>query len=89
MREREQTYSASEYVRGQENIPEIPKPQRFMNRPDLRTLIGEDVLRDKLRRNVKIVEAVQEHGYTQRDVADYLEMHFASVCRILRQKEKC
>jgi transcriptional regulator with XRE-family HTH domain len=36
--------------------------------------------------NERIVEAVQEHGYTQREVADHLGMHFTSVNRTLREK---
>ncbi len=78
-----------EYVKGREKVPEIPKSQRFMNRPDLRTLFGVDVLREKSKRNVRIAEAVQKHGYTQREVANHLGMHFASVSRILRQRKKC
>jgi transcriptional regulator with XRE-family HTH domain len=33
-------------------------------------------------------EAVLEHGYTQREVADHLGLHFTSVSRILRAKDK-
>jgi len=73
------------YVKGLKEIPEIPKSQRFMNRPDLRDVLRENVLRDK--RNERIVEAVQEYGYTQREVADHLGMHFTSVSRILREKK--
>jgi len=72
------------YVKGLKEIPEIPKSQRFMNRPDLRDVLRENALRDKRERNERIVEAVQEYGYTQREVADHLGMHFTSVSRILR-----
>jgi putative transposase len=33
-------------------------------------------------------KAVLEHGYTQREVADHLEIHFTSVSRILRKRKK-
>ena len=80
--------SLIDYVRGLKKIPEIPKSQRFMNRPELRDVFRADVLRDKLKRNERVGEAVQEHGYTQREVADHLGMHFTSVSRIFRAKEK-
>jgi hypothetical protein len=80
--------SVIDYVKGRREIPEIPKSQRFMNRPDLREVFRENVLRDKRKRNERIVEAVQEYGYTQREVADHLGMHFTSVSRILREKYK-
>jgi hypothetical protein len=80
--------SLIDYVKGQKEIPEIPKSQRFMNRPTLRDVFEADVLQNKRKRNKKILEAVQEHGYTQREVADHLGLHFTSISRILREKEK-
>lgn len=80
--------SLIEYVKGREKIPEIPKSQRFMNRPELGDVFSADELRDKRKRNERIVEAVQEHGCTQRKVADHLGMHFTSVSRIFRTKEE-
>jgi len=74
------------YVRGHEEIPEIPKSQRYMNRPILERLFGNDVIRDKKRRDKKIVEAVEGYGYSQKEVADHLGMHFSSISRIMRGK---
>ena len=72
------------HVEGKKRIPEIPKSQRFMNRPDIKALFGADVFNDTRRRNELILKAVEEYGYTQREVADYLGMHFTSVSRIMR-----
>ena len=80
--------SLSDYVRGRKQIPEIAKSQRFMNKPPLRDILGLEVLRDKRKRNKSISEAVFEHGYTQREVADHLRIHFTSVSRILRTKDE-
>jgi hypothetical protein len=80
--------SLIDYVKGRKDVPEIPKSQRFMNRPDLRDVFRNNILRDKRKRNRRIVEAVQEHGYTQREVADHLGMHFTSISRIFREKEE-
>jgi DNA-directed RNA polymerase specialized sigma subunit len=75
-------------VKGKEQIPEIAKSQRFMNRPPLRDIFRSEVLRDKRKRDERIGEAVFEHGYTQREVADHLRIHFSSVSRILRTKDE-
>jgi hypothetical protein len=80
--------SLSDYVTGRKQIPEIAKSQRFINKPPLRDIFRSEVLRDKRKRNKSIGEAVFEHGYTQREVADYLRIHFTSVSRILRTKDE-
>jgi len=80
--------SLVDYVKGRKHIPDIVKSERFMNRPDLRDLFRAEVLRDKRKRNERMAKAVMEHGYTQREVADHLRMHFTSVSRILRTEEK-
>jgi len=79
--------SLVDYVKGKRQIPEISKSQRFMNKPLLREIFGSEVLREKRRRDKGIEEAVLEHGYTQREVADYLGLHFTSVSRILKARE--
>jgi hypothetical protein len=78
--------SLSDYVKRKKRIPEIPKSERFMNRPSLKDIFRPEVLRDKRKRDKGIGEAVLEYGYTQRVVADHIGMHFASVSRILRTK---
>ena len=79
----------SDYVKGRKQIPELAKNQRFMNKPPLSDIFKSEVLRDKRKRDKSIGEAVFEHGYTQREVADHLRIHFTSASRILRAKNKC
>jgi REP element-mobilizing transposase RayT len=76
-----------DYIKDHEAIPEIPKAQRFLNRPSLNQLFIGRVLRDLDKRNEKIGEAVEKYGYTQREVANHLRMHFTSVSRIMRGRE--
>ena len=80
--------SLTEYIKGKKEIPEISKSQRFMNRPPLKDIFTADTLGDKRERNEKIIKAVDSYGYTQREVADYLGIHFTSVSRIMRGMEK-
>ena len=77
-----------EYVKGRKQIPEIAKSQRFMDKPPLRDIFKSEVLADRRKRDRSISKAVLEHGYTQREVADHLGIHFTSVSRILRAKDK-
>ena len=80
--------SLTEYIKRKKEIPEISKSQRFMNRPPLKDIFIADILKDKRERNEKIIEAVDSCGYTQREVADYLGIHFTSVSRIMRGMER-
>jgi REP element-mobilizing transposase RayT len=77
-----------DYIKGHKDIPDIPKSQRFISRPGLEEVFTPYVLKDKKNRNKKITEAVENYGYTQREVADYLGMYFTSISRIMREKYK-
>jgi len=77
-----------DHLRKHKDIPEIPKNQRFVNRPELGRIFIDGVLRDRGRRDQKVEEAVERHGYTQREVANFLGLHFTSVSRIMNQRSK-
>lgn len=77
-----------EHIKGKREIPEISKRQRFMDRPPLNDIFSVDAPHGRRERNKKIIEAVNEYGYTQREIADYLGMHFTSVSRIAREMER-
>ena len=72
-----------DHLKKHKDIPEIPKSQRYVNRPLLEKIFSEGILRDKAKRDKKIIEAVEKHGYRQREVADHLGMYFTSVSRIM------
>lgn len=84
--EEEFTTTLKDYLRGTRDIAELPKTQRFADRPRLEKIFSVNILQDIGTRNEKIREAVQRYGYRQREVADYLDMHFTSISRILREK---
>jgi REP element-mobilizing transposase RayT len=87
--EEEFTATLTDYLRGKKDIAELPKSQRYIDRPSLEKIFSKNILKDIGKRNRKISEAVRRHGYRQREVADYLEMHFTSISRILRERGKC
>lgn len=76
------------HIKGYKEIPEIPKSQRYANRPPLEKIFSKRILADKRKRNAKVAEAVEAHGYTQRAVADHLGMHFTSISRVLKAMYK-
>lgn len=73
-------------IKGNKDIVDIPRSQRYLDRPDLQSIFTEDVRGDILKRDEKITEAVYRYGYRQKEVADHLGMHFSSISRIMRNK---
>jgi REP element-mobilizing transposase RayT len=78
-----------DYIKKHNDISDIPKSQRYVSRPGLDKLFTEPIRQNRKDRDRKIAEAVEEHGYTQGEVADYLGLHFSSVSRIMRNKVRC
>jgi len=74
-----------DYARGYEGVKEIPKVQRYLNRPSL-TEIFKISRGDKRRRDREITEAVKRWGYSEREVADYLRLHYSTVSRLIERK---
>jgi hypothetical protein len=62
-----------DYIKGQRDIREIPKSQRYINRPGLEEIFSKEVVKKKTKRDEKIREAAEKHGYSQMEVADYLD----------------
>ena len=72
-------------------IQEIPKLQRFANRPSLKDIFGE--WKTRRRRDEAIVVSYNTYGYEQREIATFLGVHYTTVCRAIRthrhSSEKC
>ena len=83
----EDTFSEKfmDYLKGHEDIKEIPKRQRYINRPPLDRLF-KDALKDKRKRDKKIEEATERYGYSQKEIADYLGMHYSTISRLMRKE---
>jgi hypothetical protein len=61
---------------------EVPKRQRLVNRPSLSALFADD-------RNIDtIYQAYRDHGYTQREIAKHLGVHYATISRRIKQWEE-
>ena len=70
------------------DIIEIPRNQRYVDRPNLRELFNERLLKEKQKRDIGIIEAVYEYGYSQREVASHLGIHYSTISRLLNTKQK-
>jgi putative transposase len=75
------------HLKKHKDIPEIPRSQRYADRPPLEKLFNRKALGNMINRNKTISEAVEKHGYRQREVADHLGMYFTSISRIVNLKK--
>jgi len=66
-------------------LGEIPRAQRFASRPPLSELFSGVVSRAE--RNVRCVAAIRSFGYTLRELADFLDLHYATISRVLQQSD--
>lgn len=76
-----------DYIRGKRDVREIPKSQRYLNRPALEELFTGAAKTGKAARNKQIQEAVESHGYSQREVAEHLAMHYSTISAIINALE--
>ena len=67
------------------DMKEIPRSQRYAGRPALRTLLNPGD--NKPLRNKSIYRAHVEYGYTMKEIADNLKMHYATISRIIKGEE--
>jgi putative transposase len=74
------------YLEGQKDISEIPRSRRYVGRPLLREIFTDDVAGRKKERDRKIIEAAERYGYSQREVADHLGLHYTTVSRIVNEE---
>ncbi len=64
---------------------EIIKKSRQLARPKLAKLINTD---NQSERNKKITKAYYEYGYSQKEISEYLTMHYATISRIIKQTKR-
>ena len=75
-------------VKGHEEIQEIPRSQRYLSRPDLDKLFSRIFISNRGDLITAIKNAVYEYGYTQKQIADHLGIHYSTVSRMVNAKNK-
>ena len=64
-------------------LNEVPRAQRLLDRPRLKEIFAEAETEDE-----GIFKAYHDYGYTMREIAEYLGIHYATVSRHLRRMER-
>ena len=75
--------SLAEVLDEKRKLNEIPKRQRFADRPPLPRLFVHSK-KDKQARNEAIYKAHYEHGYTLTEIATHLGLHYSTISKVLR-----
>ncbi len=83
--EEEFTEGLMDYIKGYRDIKEIPKSQRYADRPKLDILFDEGIIKDKTKWNKTAKEAIERYGYTQKEVADFIGIHYSVISRLLKR----
>lgn len=65
-------------------VKEIPRQQRYAGRPALAAIFSGN--RDKKQRDMCICQACLSYGYTLKEIADYLSIHYTTVSKILNKR---
>jgi len=63
--------------------PDFSKYQRYVCRPELEELFDTLTVSLKTTRNDAVRKAHIEFGYSAKDIAEFLRIHYSTVCRIL------
>jgi REP element-mobilizing transposase RayT len=66
-------------------VKEIPRQQRYAGRPALAAIFSRS--KDKKERNMGICQACLDYGYTLKEGADHLTIHYTTVSKIVKKEE--
>lgn len=78
--------SLADHLKEHKHVPEIPRSQRYANRPTLDTIFNESILKDRKKRDRKMVAAVEKYGYRQSELARHLGLHTSTVSNLVRNR---
>ncbi len=66
-------------------IKEIPRVQRYATRPTITNIFKGKIL-GKQTRDKQMYKAHIKHGYTLKEIADYLGVHYTTVNKAIKNK---
>ena len=69
----------------QAGLKEIPRAQRFANRPGLEIALASGKLYNKTRRDSAMRVAHLKHGYTLSETGSHLGLHYTTVSKVINQ----
>jgi len=76
-----------ELLVNKEGMEEIPRKQRYADRPELKQIFTRQIIENKTAKITGIHHAHVHHGYTLKEIADYLGIHYTTVSKIVTDAE--
>jgi len=70
------------------DLQEIPRLQRYAERPVLAELLNEEIRRNRAQRDRTIYRAHVTYGYTLKDIADHLRVHYTTVSKVMNKDKR-
>jgi REP element-mobilizing transposase RayT len=70
-----------ELIGDKQAIKEIPRAQRYQGRPPLERIFAGIRMKNRQQRDTRIAEAHITHGYTLKEIADCLGIHYTTVSK--------
>jgi hypothetical protein len=74
------------YLKGAQELKEVPRQQRLVNRPGLATLLAGATGKNRSARNRQIRCAHLEHGCTLTEIARHLGLHYSTISKVVNVK---
>ena len=69
-------------IQDKEIVKEIPRMQRYIIKPSLEAILKHG---DKSRKNKAVYEAHVRYGYTLKDIAEHIGVHYTTVSRVVKR----
>lgn len=76
-----------EIIGDKEKIAEIPRIQRYIARMSLKEIFSKRPLRGRKQKDKAIYNAYVQYGYTLKDIAIFLGVHYATISRAIKRIE--
>ena len=71
-------------ISGKEKLKEITRKQCYVTRPPLNEIFK---YKDKKSKDQAMYAAHLQHGYTLKDLAEYIGVHYTTVSRVIKKIE--
>jgi hypothetical protein len=72
-------------IQGKEKLKEISKKQRYVTRPPLNDILK---YKDKKSKDQAMYNACLQYGYTLKDIAEYIGVHYTTVSKVIKRIER-
>ena len=72
-------------MREKEKLKEITREKRYVTRPPLNEILPQE---DKKLKNQAIYKAYLKYGYTLKEIAEYIDVHYSTVSRVIKRIER-